>query len=48
MSKAKKADMAKNASQVGNVLFNKTLRSGHWSKVKFGKCRISTEGRIKL
>jgi hypothetical protein len=36
MSKAKKADMAKNASRVVNVLFNKTLHSGHWSKVKFG------------
>ncbi len=28
--------MAKNASRVVNVLFNKTLHSGHWSKVKFG------------
>jgi hypothetical protein len=28
--------MAKNASQVVNVLFNKKLHSGHWSKVKFG------------
>ncbi len=34
--KTKKADMAKNASRVVNVLFNKTLHSGHWSKVKFG------------
>jgi hypothetical protein len=28
--------MAKNASGVVNVLFNKTLHSRHWSKVKFG------------
>jgi hypothetical protein len=34
--KSKTADMAKNASRVVNVLFNKTLHSGHWSKVKFG------------
>jgi hypothetical protein len=34
--KSKKADMAKNASRVVNVLFNKTLHSGHWIKVKFG------------
>jgi hypothetical protein len=34
--KGKKPDMAKNANQVVNVLFNKTLHFGHWSKVKFG------------
>jgi hypothetical protein len=34
--KSKKADMVKKASQVVNVLFNKTLHFGHWSKVKFG------------
>jgi hypothetical protein len=34
--KSKTTDMAKNASRVVNVLFNKTLHSGHWSKAKFG------------
>jgi hypothetical protein len=34
--KSKKSDMAKNTSRLVNVLFNKTLHSGHWSKVKFG------------
>jgi hypothetical protein len=34
--KSKNADLAKNASRVVNVLFNKTLHSGHWRKVKFG------------
>jgi hypothetical protein len=34
--KSKNADMAKNTSQVVNVLFNKTLHFKNWSKVKFG------------
>jgi hypothetical protein len=46
--KSKKADMAKNASRVENMLFNKTLHSGHWSKVKSGTMQDLTEGKIKL
>ncbi len=45
--KSKKADMAKNASWVVNVLFNKTLHFWHWSKVKFRTMQDSNERQNK-